>query len=298
MSGAKWVVGSPNVYPNNGQINITDCWLHDNRADAPPNFSSAVSYVFNDLVWDPNFTGNNKVWVCILAVSGGADPHIDTAHWQQVSTNDHTNGVMYTSNSPNSCSNLLVKHCTISGIGNTYGVSFQHVTSPPGAWINSTTYTTQDVAASDGFAYVGTGAGGNLNQNPAGNTNTTFWTQDGVGSYRNLRFINNHISGFNRCVELGAGCAGSTGIVFEDNIISNAIPNVQLVYDGTGSYVGPYVPLGGLFNGTAGCSWRRNIFQAWPGSAAWDAANAGKDGYFVIPTLTAGSYLSTSDWPN
>lgn len=57
-------------------------------------------------------------------------------------------------------------------------------TSTPATWSSVTTYTTGNVvAASDGYNYTATAAGGNLGQNPANNANPTYWTQGGLTAW-------------------------------------------------------------------------------------------------------------------
>ena len=52
------------------------------------------------------------------------------------------------------------------------------------AWSAVTTYTVgQVVAASDGYNYTATAAGGNLNQNPASGLSPTYWTQGGYTAW-------------------------------------------------------------------------------------------------------------------
>jgi hypothetical protein len=204
---------------------------------------------------------------------------------------DHTNGIL----PPNAhaFSNLLLKHNTISGLGNTNAIGFQHLLTAPGNWRPATPYTTSSpaVGASDGFAY--TAIAPSTGVNPTGNANTSFWTQSGVNHYRNIQIINNHISGFNSMIDCGVGTQGSTNFNFTDNVISNYVMWLSRICFTSKSFNGPNgADFSAMFNGT-GNTWRRNTYQMWPGSgSSYDRANAGKDGFFVMPD---GS-LSSKDW--
>jgi len=252
--GPSWA--SLNTYPDSGQINITDNWIHDARTDN--------------------------------------------------ANADHTNGVVPSNaNFPVGFSNCLMRHNTISALGNTNALAFQHILSAPGCWSAATNYTNggAPVGAADGFAYSpiansGPGFGGALN--PTGNANTGAWTQNGINSYRNIQIINNHLSGFANMLDFGAGTQGSTGMIFTDNIISNYVMyKLSILYDGTGSYNGPLVPnFANLFNGTNSCSWLRNTYQMYPGTGTgglWDTTvPSSNNGKFFLPDYS----WSTSDWHN
>ena len=157
---------TPNIYPPAGQLNVTDCWIHDSRSDS------------FDL--------------------------------------EHQNAIMGCTNA-NGLSNALFRHNTVSGLGNTNMAGLQHLMTANTFYDPTRNYTAGPatdpfvVGATDGFAYqciLANGPGTTGAKDPAGNTNTTFWTQFQVNSYRNVSFINNHFSGMNNGCDMGIGSAG------------------------------------------------------------------------------------------
>lgn len=156
------------------------------------------------------------------------------------------------------------------------------------------------VGCLDGFEYRAIKS--NTNVDPAGNLNSTTWQQFGVCSYRNIKILNNHISGFNNMIDLGTGNAGSTGIEFKNNTISNWVMwTSRICYDG-GGHNGPNgVNFAGMFTNptaaAAGNVWENNRYQMHPNSGAggvYDTGNTGKNGFYLWPT--AGGSLNAGDW--
>jgi hypothetical protein len=254
-TGLPWT--SLNTYPPNGQLNITDNWVHDCRTD------------------------NNNV--------------------------DHSNAIIFASNNA-SASNVLVKHNTLSGLGNTNTIALQHLAVSAGNFYdaaNSYSPGATLIGALDGFAYQCVLANGPGNvQSPI--ANTTYWHQAAVNSYQNIQVLNNHISGMSVGVDMGVGLGGSTGIVFTDNIISNYVMWLNRIVTVSNSFNGPNGNnVGATFNGTNGNLWKRNVYQMWPGSGtggSYDTGNpATNDGKFVLPAETVlggGNFISSTDWHN
>jgi len=287
-----------------GTTLIKDCWLHDNRNDFAPTWSASTTYHLDDVVTSPI---DAHLYRCLVAtITGGSDPSA-SASWGNPSTNDHTNGCMCPNS--NSFANVTFDHCTISAIGNTNAIAWQHLLNASNNFDATANYAINAlVAGLDGFVYVALAASGPSSggpKDPTGNAFPSIWVQNGGGNppnwfnqFQNIVIKNCHISGYASVVDMGANNSGQSGMVFEDNIISNAVMyGARVVYTGVGTYTGPYVPLSNLFNGANGNSWRRNRYEVWPGSAAWDAAHAAMNGWFVWPDGDV-SLNQTTDWHN
>lgn len=282
----------------NGTTEIVDCWLHDNLYPTAPAWSSGTNYAVDTYVSGTDSNVYKAVATSGPGFGGAVGPPDITpgAKWIFWSTYSHSNGVMPTN--ANGYANTLVEHCTISGLGNTVGCNAAHNQTIGTFWNVATPYTTgQSVCAIDGFLY--TAARNNTGVNPSGNTHTSDWTQSGFNNDQNITYRRNFISGawFSATVDLGYGNSNSTGMIFEDNVFSNAVMWTHLCYSsGAIADGGPYTPdFTGLFNGASGNSWRRNTYSVWPGSASWDAANAGKNGWYIWPD---GSINNGTDWHN
>ena len=287
-----------------GQTLVTDCWLHDNRNDFPPNWSPGITYQIDDIV-----TGSNSHVYIATGTSTGSNPTLGGPWFDQNPSgagNDHTNGTMCPNS--NSFANVTFQHCTISGIGNTNNVAWQHLLNASNNFDATANYSIGAIVAGlDGFVYTALTASGPSTigpKDPTGNAFPSNWVQNGGGNpphwfnqFQNIAFKNCHLSGFTSMIDMGANNSGQSGMVFEDNVISNAVMyGARLVYTGVGTYTGPYVPLSNLFLGQSGNSWRRNRYQAWPGSSGWDV-NSGKDGWYVWPDGDI-SLNQTTDWHN
>jgi len=223
---------------------------------------------------------------------------------------DHSNGIIPSGFSPDPAGpgmqNVLFRHNTVSGLGNTNTIGFQHLMTAGTFYDAANSYVVgQIVGATDGFAYkCATNNGPGSPQSPI--ANPTFWTQDGVNSYRNIQVINNHLSGMAIGVDMGVGLGGSTGMIFTDNIISNYVMWLNRIVTVSNSFNGPNGNnVGATFNGTNGNLWKRNTYQMYPGTGtggSYDTGNpATNNGLFVLPAETVlggGNFISATDWHN
>jgi hypothetical protein len=296
ISGSNWARGVRSAAVN-GNIEIVECWLHDNMYPTAPAWNSSTNYAVNDYVSGTDSNVYKAVATSGPGFGGAVGPPDVTpgSKWISWSTYQHSNGVMSTNDKGQG--NVLVEHCTISGLGNTVACNAAHNQTIGTFWNPATPYTTGTVVCSvDGYAY--TAARNNVGVDPTGDTHTLDWTQSGFNHDDNVVYRRNFISGawFSATIDLGYGNSNSRGMVFEDNIFSNAVMWTHLCYSGAIADGGPYTPdQTGIFNGTFGNSLLRNTYSVWPGSSAWDAANAGKNGWYVWPDGTINNGI---DWHN
>lgn len=299
ISGNPWTGANNSISGVNGTIQIVDCWLHDNKLPTAVPWSSGTNYsVIGTYVSGLTAFNNFKSIATSGPGFGGAvDPESGggggNASWAFFTTFDHGNGVQCSNSA--GCSNVLVDHCTISGLGNTDNICFAHLQTVGTFWQAGTTYTTEGVGASDGFFYAAIG-GGSTGVNPAGNTHTTVWSQFGFNGLQNITVRRCWIDGFNDGIDMGIGNSGQTGMTFEDNIISNDVMWLTFLCQVTGaSNAGPYSPnMSGMFTAAPANSWRRNTYNVYSGSASYDPTRQALGGYFLWPDGT----LNLTDWPN
>lgn len=315
VGGGSWAAGQTPATVNGNTI-VTDNWLHDNRLPIAPPWSSGTNYAVDAIVSGSDFNNYRANTPSGPGNGGALDPTVDIpvffvgavgTRWTGFATFDHGNGIIPTnSNPPHAAANWLIQHNTLSGLGNTNSMNCAHIGTVGTFWNSGSNYAINaEVGASDGFRYVAAAASGPGNGgavNPAGNTHPTVWTQWAFNGYQNMVIRNNWISGFNDGIDIGVCNSGQTGMIFEDNIISNDVMwfNFICMFEGTGNS-GPYQPYmdaigqNGMFTSAPTNSWRRNKYHLYPGSGStYDVANANNDGKFVWPD---GSINST-DWPN
>lgn len=230
-------------YRSAGQINVTDCWIHDTKYDQYP---------------------------------------------PQPNNNDHTDGIGYLTGLAPPAKNILIRHNTIAGIGNTNGIGFQHMAP---LWSLRTNYSQgAQVAGSDNNAYT-SNINNNLGINPVGDRSGS-WTLNGPNYYSNISVINNYLTGFNNVVDIGAVAnpLANNNVVFTDNVFaSDLMWGTRLLYHDYSR----------MFTGTTNV-WRRNILQLYPASKlTYASAHAPYDGQFVLPVIVPGNVSGTfnrTDW--
>jgi hypothetical protein len=185
-------------------------------------------------------------------------------------------------------------HCDSWGFGN--GFLDTHSTQGQinilDCWVHDACASSPIGYHQDGLGYLdGAGAPGNIliqhcTVASIGNTNAIAF-QAASSGYKNIHVINNYFSGYGYCVDMCHSAAGSTGLIFTDNVFGTDLPwKWGPVYPGSTT----------LFNGT-GNTWRRNKLQVLPGTSPWSGTvnwTAANNGNFVLP----GNSFSANDWAN
>lgn len=301
-SGGVWTTANLSPSNVNGQITIVNCWLHDNRLPIAPVWSSGTNYGIGAFVSGSDFNNYQAAMISGPGNGGAFDPVGDlSGHWNFFATFDHGNGVIPTNSAGGA--NFLVDHCTISGQGNTKAISFAELRTIGTFWQTGVSYNTNnEVLSVDGYAYRA--ARNNNSVDPTGNLHTADWTQFGFNGYQNMAVRNTWFSGgwAAGIIDFGIGNSGQTGMIFEDNVISNdPMWSTRLCSVTGASNAGPYSPnQSGIFTGAPSNSWRRNRYFAPPGSSAWDPDHFNQDGQFVWPgsVIDGGTTIRPTDWPN
>jgi hypothetical protein len=247
-----------------GQVNITDCWIHDNREGTGPAWTSGLSYNVGDCV----FATDTQEWYCIQANTAGAGNNPtgggSPTFWVNAgSSTDHSNGIIPGAE-PGTCNNLLVNHCTIASIGNTNCLAFQSRQANK-IYSASVNYGVGAFAVpSDNNLYQalvnnGPGFGGAVN--PIGNPGT--WQLKATCFYDHVTVTNNYLSGYGNVVDAFGNDPGNNHLIFTDNIIATDLSFGQLLHaDYTAQFTG------------STNVWRRNRLRVYPGDTWTDANNA------------------------
>lgn len=216
------------------------------------------------------------------------------------SANAQISKATYTNNGTNEV-DLFIKDSAGDQTGYTLAVA-NNTAGPGNQHLSSSTFMNQPQAgAIDGFMYRL--LTGNTGVNPTGNLNPTVWQQFGFNGHRNITVKRSWISGAwgGGVINAGIGNSGQINIKYEDNVFSNDVMwSTRLCAVTATLNAGPYSPtFEALFNGLNGNSWRRNTYNSYPGSIAWDA-NYNKGGQYVWPGDGAGggTKIDPNDWGN
>jgi hypothetical protein len=135
------------------QITFTDNWVHDFRFEAPPSWNGAITYNAGELV-----LGSDGFLYSSIAGSNTAHNPVGGggAFWNFIQpSGDHTDGIGYYTGGA-APSNVLLRHNTIAGIGNTSNISLQDTTTQYVNWVMQNNYLSgNNNSIEGGFLHAG-----------------------------------------------------------------------------------------------------------------------------------------------